>query len=238
MAGGSPIEVFNAGAYNTTIYAKQGDLGSVRLPSRKSGTVWKRGMTATVRWQQTANHGGGYRYRICPASSPLTEACFQAHPLNFSMPATHTLRFGNSSLDTIIPATVVTEGGGIGWMRYPIPPGFRTCDYVTSAVWGGSEHCDWRCPGCGAPKFAADGACPLQNKGQSCADKYPGTPTDVSANLTLFPNPTHAEMHTYAIEDTLVVPSTLVPGDYVLGFRWDCEQTTQVWSTCADITIA
>ena len=28
MAGGNPIEVFNAGAYNATRYAKQGDLGS------------------------------------------------------------------------------------------------------------------------------------------------------------------------------------------------------------------
>ena len=32
MAGGSTIHRFNAGEYNTTIYAKQGDLGSqVRL---------------------------------------------------------------------------------------------------------------------------------------------------------------------------------------------------------------
>ena len=28
MAGGNTFEVFNAGAYNTTVYAKQGDLGT------------------------------------------------------------------------------------------------------------------------------------------------------------------------------------------------------------------
>jgi hypothetical protein len=36
--------------------------------------------------------------------------------------------------------------------------------------------------------------------------------------------------------DQLVVPD-VAPGDYVLGFRWDCEFSAQVWSTCADITI-
>ena len=39
------------------------------------------------------------------------------------------------------------------------------------------------------------------------------------------------------IVDGLMVPTDLVPGDYVLGFRWDCEQTSQVWSSCADITV-
>jgi hypothetical protein len=41
-AGGSDQEVFNAGAYNKTIYAKQGDLGSVVLKPRPTGTIWKR----------------------------------------------------------------------------------------------------------------------------------------------------------------------------------------------------
>ena len=197
MAGGSPVEVFNAGAYNRTIYAKQGDLGSRVLKPRPSGTIWARGETAKVRWQQTANHGGGYRYRLCPASSPLTEACFQAHSLDFATPAHHTLRFANASLDVDIPATVVTAGGGMGWMKYPMPPTFYTCDYVASAYWGGADHCNWDCPGCGAPKWAADGACPLQHRNESCATKYPGTPTDVASVPSVFPPPTGAEMHTY-----------------------------------------
>ena len=28
------------------------------------------------------------------------------------------------------------------------------------------------------------------------------------------------------------------PGEYVLSWRWDCEQTPQVWNSCADVTIA
>jgi hypothetical protein len=29
----------------------------------------------------------------------------------------------------------------------------------------------------------------------------------------------------------------LPPGQYVLGWRWDCEATAQVWSSCSDVTL-
>jgi hypothetical protein len=105
MAGGSPVEVFNAGAFNATRFAKQGDLGTRVLAPRPSGTVWKRGSVVTTRWQQTAAHGGGYQYRLCPASEPLTEACFQKTVLEFANPQKHRAVFANSSLDRDIAAT-------------------------------------------------------------------------------------------------------------------------------------
>jgi hypothetical protein len=40
-----------------------------------------------------------------------------------------------------------------------------------------------------------------------------------------------------SIIDALMVPADIAPGEYVLGFRYDCEMTAQVWSSCADITI-
>jgi hypothetical protein len=40
-----------------------------------------------------------------------------------------------------------------------------------------------------------------------------------------------------AVVDTLKLPQHVVPGEYVLGFRWDCEQTPQIWSSCSDITV-
>ena len=61
MAGGNTVEVFNAGAYNATEFAKQGDLGTKVLTPRPSGTVWKRGTVARTRWELTASHGGGYQ---------------------------------------------------------------------------------------------------------------------------------------------------------------------------------
>ena len=44
--------------------------------------------------------------------------------------------------------------------------------------------------------------------------------------------------HTKAIRDVVKVPSTLKAGRYILGWRYDCEATAQVWSNCADITLA
>lgn len=37
--------------------------------------------------------------------------------------------------------------------------------------------------------------------------------------------------------DQLKVPAHLAPGEYVLGFRWDCESSAQIWQSCADIEI-
>ena len=38
------------------------------------------------------------------------------------------------------------------------------------------------------------------------------------------------------IGDELRVP-VVRPGKYVLGIRWDCEKSAQVWTNCADIEI-
>ena len=41
----------------------------------------------------------------------------------------------------------------------------------------------------------------------------------------------------FSIVDQLKVPSHLTPGDYVLSFRWDCEETPQIWAQCSNIKI-
>jgi len=33
-------------------------------------------------------------------------------------------------------------------------------------------------------------------------------------------------------------PAAIPAGDYVLGWRWDAEMTSQIWQSCSDITIA
>ena len=57
--------------YTPTAFAKAGDLGST-LPPLPTGVVWKAGGVATAKWSIRANHGGGYSYRLCPRSMPLT----------------------------------------------------------------------------------------------------------------------------------------------------------------------
>jgi len=42
---------------------------------------------------------------------------------------------------------------------------------------------------------------------------------------------------TWAFKDLVEVPEDLEPGEYVLSFRWDCQQSPQVWSSCANIQI-
>lgn len=172
MAGGSPVEVFNAGAYNATRYAKQGDLGSKVLAPRPTGTVWELGGVARARWQQTAAHGGGYQYRLCPAGEALTEECFRRTPLEWARPTKHTAVLSGGRAPRTIEATLVPAaayGGDSDWMRNPLP--YYTlldCDIALPA----SEHCDYECPGCGPPRYAADGACPIR-----CADACACKPT-------------------------------------------------------------
>jgi hypothetical protein len=44
------------------------------------------------------------------------------------------------------------------------------------------------------------------------------------------------EVQSFDIIDTVAVPDS--PGEYILSWRWDCEQSPQIWSNCADIIIA
>ena len=41
----------------------------------------------------------------------------------------------------------------------------------------------------------------------------------------------------WAFKDLVEVPTSLTPGDYVLSFRWDCLDSPQIWSACANIKI-
>ena len=136
-------------------------------------------------------------------------------------PEKQMLRFANATLDRWINATMVTEGGGIGWMRNPKPATFGTCDWVIPRAAPGhaQKHCNFHCPGCGPPNYPDDAACPLNN----CPEKYPGTPEYVGNDPEVFQDQT-AEMHSFVVEDDVVVPENIKPGDWVVGFRWDCEQ--------------
>jgi len=235
MAGGRTTEAFNAAAFNTTAFASMGDLGTAVLAPRPTGTVWKRGGTAKTRWQITANHGGGYIYRLCPkgaTSANLDEGCFQKTELAWAT-ATHVLRFANASKDFAISATDVAEGGGMGWRLNPFPNVRNDpCDYNVTLHDGAGHHCAFNCPGCGPPLYAADASCPAV-----CSKHYPGTPDGRTPTLP-FPNPTPGvDSHAFAVEDTVRVPADIAAGEWVLGWRWDCEHSSQVWNSCADITI-
>jgi len=137
--------------------------------------------------------------------------------------------------------SLVTEGGGQGWMMNPVPNFHEiNCDYNATKV-EPSGHCAYKCARCGPPTYAADEACPTV-----CSKQFPGTPTYAGADPKIFPwpPPGHRMLECseygscdFAIEDVIKVPDNIPPGEYVLGWRWDCEMTSQVWTNCADITI-
>eukprot|EP00041_Stephanoeca_diplocostata_P012272 m.205828 g.205828 ORF g.205828 m.205828 type:complete len:77 (+) comp18884_c0_seq1:1248-1478(+) len=39
------------------------------------------------------------------------------------------------------------------------------------------------------------------------------------------------------IVDNVLIPEGLEPGEYVLGWRWDCEESNQIWQSCSDVTV-
>lgn len=202
MAGGTPTWGHHGAQYRTTPHAKQGDPGSKTLPENDSGTVWKTGSKVNVSWSITANHGGGYQYRLCPKSQPLTEECFQKLPLEFT--GLQSFLWGDGT-QVYFQGTYVSEGvvpPGAAWAMNPIP---RNDTQNTG------ESFKPRCkeiPNCGSTEVNSD-----------CLCSGMWGPYDLQ------------------IVDTLLVPEHLEPGEYVLGWRWDCEESTQIWSSCSDITI-
>ena len=163
--------------------------------------------------------GGGYIYRLCPASEILNEECFQKTELKWAT-NTHVLRFSDSAKDKEINATDVTSGGGIGWRLNPLPNVRNDpCDYNVTEHDGPGAHCvRMHCPGCGPPLYAADASCP-----DICSKHYPGTPDGRTPTLP-FPNPVPGiDFHAFAVEDTVEVPDNIPAGEYILGWRWDCE---------------
>jgi hypothetical protein len=178
-----------------------------KLPKMPSGAVWEVGSVVETMWSLRANHGGGYQYRLCPLSSNLTEECFQQNPMDFADDSS--LMLGNGTIIKL-NSTFVSEGTlpeGSTWQRNPIP------GYVIEKDGGWSCCKRWFDPPCYDPQSLDP---PQQLSQGLCSGEW----------LT--------KVTTY---DKLRVPEHLVPGEYVLGFRWDCESSAQVWQSCADITI-
>ena len=101
--------------------ANSGSTNGVNLPAA-ARAHWVRGSTAEVAMSVTANHGGGYTYRLCPAGSAQTEACFQANPLRFARNTTTVVKTNGDTLT--IGATRTTAGthpAGSEWTKNPIP---------------------------------------------------------------------------------------------------------------------
>ena len=45
------------------------------------------------------------------------------------------------------------------------------------------------------------------------------------------------DIPTLEVVDSVMIPKDLPAGEWVISWRWDCEESTQVWNSCADVTI-
>jgi hypothetical protein len=161
------------------------------MPRGTQAPVWRMGGVESVAWGLAVNHGGGYSYRLCPRSEPLTEACFQQHPLAFVGNTSDIVGAHGEVLHTI-PASRTTIGAA-QWTRNPVPdqhdPGIPP--NFPPAVPGLAGHC--------------------------CDDGFG---------------------QAWNLMDRVRVPSGLTPGEWVLSWRWDCEELPQVWTNCADVRLS
>lgn len=229
-AGGTDTTHFGPGEamFSDTIFAKGGDLGSKVLEAAPSGTVWTAGESVEVSWGIRYNHGGGYQYRLCPAKEELTEECFMRMPLEF-VRTKQALRWNNGTR-LPINGTFVDRGtlpAGSTWAMNPIPridfdsrksgqpANFTGCDFVNGTVVG--PNCRQFDPPCSWDQgwFSQPGVAHSVDVEGACSGDWTGG----------------------VIVDEVRIPVDLAPGDYVLGWRWDCEESSQVWSSCADVTI-
>lgn len=149
--------------------------------------TWTAGETAQVSWAITANHGGGYAFRLCRADSPtLDEECFQKGHLTFTNSMQQVIDV-NGTVVAEVPARRTAAGthpAGSQWTRNPIPQ-----------------------------------------------------EADLGPKIPNLPNLYGRGPFPYNLLDEVAVPKDLTPGHYVLSFRWDAEQTKQVWSHCSDVLV-
>ena len=138
---------------------------------------------------------------------------------------THTIRYNDGSkADLAINATQLSTGvtpEGSTWRRNPIPA--CNCDI-------GGYGCT--VDGKGFDKAYANNPDPISSEVCKTGTMYPaGFKNGAGGVGYLTGSPVH-----YSIVDQVQVPSE--EGEYVLQWRWDCEETAQVWNSCADIKVS
>lgn len=221
--GGNPTgcPVGNPGAYPSCGAGGYGHGPDMRtLQGNVNPETWPAGSVQEVAWGIVANHGGGYQYRIAavPASGnfmDISEEDFQKTPLPFHGDTQWAQRV-NDSLKVEFPAVRSNKGttpAGSMWTRNPVPGCIN--NYNQPYANGGDGQCkEPQFPPAASWLFGFN-----PDGGNGKGNKYAVVPE-------------------HAIIDKIDVPAHLPPGDYVVSFRYDCEQTSQVWQQCGSVRIS
>jgi hypothetical protein len=253
MAGGAPRAGGGAAVFATVPWARQGDLGSTVLPKGPAAAVYRAGTDVEVAWGLRYNHGGGYQYRLCPANEALTEDCFRRTPLAFTPGVRPRLVHHSDGSETAFDAVYVPDFDNRSmWAMNPIPR-------ITPG--GGSGMPQWLSDACAASGTGSQGPQGAPFAGDksaldACRSFDPVCHEDPAQPWYRLPDPLSAAQGQPStvragdvegrcsgdwtggmIVDSVRIPSALAGGDYVLQWRWDCEETSQVWANCADVRI-
>ena len=222
---------------------KNGD-DFLNIPEPTTTTSWKRGSVQTVAWATFANHGGGYSWRLCRKGGRISEDCFGRNSLPF-VGTKQWVRYAPiyqynrqvSLPDFEIEAVRVSEGthpAGSHWTRNPIP-GCMLCDQaecmrnhtstkVGDSGWVSQQHCSQSCSG-------------LNITGHTCPPGMTQFPEPLPGFSGYYAQSCDKANHDcdglagfkYSIVDKVSVPKSLPAGEYLLSWRWDCEQSRQIW---------
>jgi len=266
IAGGNPVVLFNGGVSPAEV--PQG-MDGLKLAPQKP-VVWKRGASVEVAFALTANHGGGYSYRLCKADGVVDEACFQKTVLKFAgdMSAIeYSSKIVPGGPRIPIPLVKVTKGTnppGSEWARNPVP----ACNFCNQAPCGNpllmpnfteaSGTLAWGneiIPYYGGKQWIDEVRCGVvcagEDKNETFANNTKVAPSgQLCGGKTQFKEPlvglsgfvvnaTYPALSitAFSVVDTMLVPTDIEPGSYLLSWRWDCEQSPQIWQNCADILI-
>jgi hypothetical protein len=118
------------------------------------------------------------------------------------------------------------------------PEGAHNITYYGGREWIKSVRCGVICAGEDANETFVNSTGHYLTSGQLCGDdtQFPEAFPGVSGFVM---NATYLDrsIDAFSIVDWLTVPLDLEPGPYLLSWRWDCEQSPQIWQNCADIQI-
>lgn len=237
VAGGGADRYANGG--NAPAGIAQNTDGYSGLPQQPH-TIYQIGSAIDVAWAISANHGGGYHYRLCKVSDGVSEECFQKTPLKFSGNNSYILH-ADGSVANEFPRRLVTEGTnppGSEWAMDPIP-GCKVCEDaretcgapldpipqdqpggLSKDAWDTQVTCYGLCAGAGSSKV--HGVCDAGTEFYEPLSGHSGFGKDIPE---------------WSISDKVIIPADLEEGEYMLGWRWDCEESTQIWQNCADIIL-
>lgn len=226
------------GYYNNTVVMEPTDIepgmDGRDLPKLvDTHTVWEAGSIQEVAWGVYANHGGGYAYRLCPADDVTETGCQGGH-LDFVGNETYIQYRSDKSNRTAIPAIRVTEGTnpkGSMWTRNPIP----ACNGPHG---GGRSIPSEEQHECDTGAMFEPPIPGLYGHGAATCFNWNGETHERTANCTVAEEKYWYEKFNFNIIDLVQIPQDTPAGDYVLSWRYDAEQTHQIWTGCSDITIA